>query len=152
MAATTEPTSVADEPGVRLPRGLRQLNWSTWRGVLIRSGQGFVKDKRMKMLAVTTAKRMSLFPDVPTLAESGMTGFEVGAWQGIMVPAATPKAVVDRLSAEVNKALQSADVRAKLAVQGAEPLGSTPADYGAYVKKELARWAAVVKQSGVTIE
>ncbi|GAB3662000.1 tripartite tricarboxylate transporter substrate binding protein [Ramlibacter alkalitolerans] len=113
---------------------------------------GFVKEKRMKMLAVTTAKRMSLFPDVPTLAESGMPGFETGAWQGIMVPAATPKPVVERLNAAVVKALQSPDVRAKLAVQGAEPLGSTPAEYGAYVKKELARWAKVVKASGVTIE
>lgn len=118
----------------------------------INSVMGFVKDKRLKLLAVTSGRRMSLFPDVPTLAESGMPGFEVGAWQGVMVPAATPKPVVDRLSAEINKALQSPDVRAKLAVQGAEPLGSTPAEYGEYVKKELARWAQVVKASGVTIE
>jgi tripartite-type tricarboxylate transporter receptor subunit TctC len=118
----------------------------------VNSVMGFVKEKRMKMLAVTTTKRMSLFPDVPTLAESGMPGFEVGAWQGVMVPAGTPKAVVDRLNAEINKALQSPDVKGKLAVQGAEPLGSTPAEYGSYVKKELARWAGVVKASGVTIE
>ncbi|MDB5751395.1 MAG: extra-cytoplasmic solute receptor [Ramlibacter sp.] len=118
----------------------------------INSVMGFVKDKRLKLLAVTSSRRMSLFPDVPTLAESGMPGFEVGAWQGVMVPAATPKPIVERLSAEINKALQSAHVRASLAVQGAEPLGSTPAEYGAYVKKELARWAQVVKASGVTIE
>ena len=118
----------------------------------VNSVMGFVKDKRMKMLAVTTAKRMSLFPDVPTLAESGMPGFEVGAWQGIMVPAATPRPIVDRLNAEVMKALQNPEVRAKLAAQGAEPLGSTPAEYGAYVKKELARWGSVVKATGVTIE
>ena len=118
----------------------------------VNSVLGFVKDKRMKMLAVTTAKRMSLFPDVPTLAESGMPGFEVGAWQGIMVPVATPRPIVDRLNAEVMKALQNPEVRAKLAAQGAEPLGSTPAEYGAYVKKELARWGSVVKATGVTIE
>ncbi|MHB1124526.1 MAG: tripartite tricarboxylate transporter substrate binding protein [Ramlibacter sp.] len=118
----------------------------------VNSVMGFVKDKRMKMLAVTTARRMSLFPDVPTLAESGMPGFEVGAWQGIMVPAATPKAVVDRLNAEIGKALQSPDVRARLAAQGAEPLGSTPDEYAAYVRKELARWAGLVKATGVTIE
>ncbi|HEX2543545.1 MAG TPA: tripartite tricarboxylate transporter substrate binding protein [Ramlibacter sp.] len=118
----------------------------------VNSVMGFVKDKRMKMLAVTTARRMSLFPDVPTLSESGMPGFEVGAWQGVMVPAATPKPIVDRLNAEIVKALQSADVRAKLAVQGAEPLGSTPAEYGAYVRKELVRWAQVVKASGMTID
>ena len=118
----------------------------------VNSVMGFVKDKRMKMLAVTTSKRMSLFPDVPTLAESGMPGFEVGAWQGVMVPAGTPRPIVDRLNAEVVKALQSADVKARLAVQGAEPLGSTPAEYQAYVKSELARWAQVVKASGVTID
>jgi tripartite-type tricarboxylate transporter receptor subunit TctC len=118
----------------------------------VNSVQGFVKDKRMKMLAVTTAKRMSLFPDVPTLAESGMPGFEVGAWQGIMAPAGTPRPVIDRLNAEIVKALHSPDVRAKLAVQGAEPLGSTPDEYAAYVKKELERWGRVVKATGVTIE
>jgi tripartite-type tricarboxylate transporter receptor subunit TctC len=118
----------------------------------VNSVMGFVRDKRMKMLAVTTAKRMSLFPDVPTLAESGMPGFEVGAWQGVMVPAATPKAVVERLNAEINKALQHPDVKAKLAAQGAEPLGSSTAEYGAYVKGEIARWDKVVKASGVTIE
>ena len=93
-----------------------------------------------------------LFPDVPTLGETVMPGFEAGAWQGIMVPANTPKAVVQRLNAEINKALQSAEVKEKLALQGAEPLGSTPEEYGAYVKKELARWAAVVKATGVTLE
>jgi tripartite-type tricarboxylate transporter receptor subunit TctC len=118
----------------------------------INSVMAFVKDRRMKLLAVTTAKRMSLFPEVPTLAETVMPGFEAGAWQGLMVPAGTPAAVVQRLNAEVNKALQSADMRDKLAVQGAEPLGSTPEEYGAYVRKELARWATVVKATGVTLE
>ena len=118
----------------------------------VNSVMGFVKDRRMKMLAVTTARRMSLFPDVPTLAESGMPGFEVGAWQGVLAPAATPRPIVERLNAEITKALQNPDLRARLAAQGAEPLGSTPGEYGAYLKKELARWSAVVKASGVTIE
>jgi tripartite-type tricarboxylate transporter receptor subunit TctC len=118
----------------------------------VNSVMAFVKDKRMKMLAVTTSRRMSLFPDVPTLAESGMPGFEVGAWQGIMVRSGTAKPIIDRLNAEVMKALQNPEVRSKLAAQGAEPLGSSPSEYGVYVKKELARWAGVVKASGVTIE
>jgi tripartite-type tricarboxylate transporter receptor subunit TctC len=101
---------------------------------------------------VTTGKRMSLFPDVPTLAESGMPGFEVGAWQGLMVPAGTPQPVIDRLNAELRKALANGDVRAKLAQQGAEPLGSSPEEYGAYIRKEIDRWGKVVKQSGVTAE
>ena len=118
----------------------------------INSVMPFVKDKRLKLLAVTTSQRMSLFPDVPTLSETVMPGFEAGAWQGIMVPVNTPKAVVQRLNAEINKALQSAEVKERLALQGAEPLGSTSEEYGAYVKKELARWAAVVKATGVTLE
>lgn len=118
----------------------------------VNSVMAFVRDKRMKMLAVTTPKRMSLFPEVPTLAESGMAGFEVGAWQGLMVPVNTPKPVIQRLNAEVVKALQTTEVRQKLALQGAEPLGSTPEEYGAYVQVELARWATVVKQTGVTLD
>lgn len=118
----------------------------------VNSVMSFVRDKRLKMLAVTTPKRMSLFPDVPTMAESGMPGFEVGAWQGLMVPANTPKPIILRLNAEVVKALQSPDVRQKLALQGAEPLGSTPEAYGEYIQKELNRWENVVKQTGVTLE
>lgn len=118
----------------------------------VNSVMPFVRDKRLKMLAVTTGKRMALFPDVPTLAESGMPGFEVGAWQGVMVPAGTPGAVVTRLNAEIVVALATPAVRERLALQGAEPLGSTPAEYGAYVQKELRRWAGVVKATGVTLD
>lgn len=81
-----------------------------------------------------------------------MPGFEVGAWQGLMAPANTSKAIIQRLNAEVVKALQSPDVRQKLALQGAEPLGSTPEAYGEYIQKELNRWEMVVKQTGVTLE
>ena len=118
----------------------------------INSVMGFVRDKRLKLLAVTTGKRMALFPDVPTLAESGMPGFEVGAWQGVMVATGTPPAVVEQLNVEIMRALKSPDVRERLALQGAEPLGAMPLEYGAYVKKELARWAGVVKATGVTLE
>lgn len=118
----------------------------------VNSVMPFVRDKRLKMLAVTTSRRMSLFPDVPTLAESGMPGFEVGAWQGVMVPANTPTPIIQRLNSEVMKALQTPEVRQKLALQGAEPLGSTPEAYAEYVQKELTRWAKVVKQTGVTLE
>lgn len=118
----------------------------------VNSVMAFVKDKRMKMLAVTTARRMSLFPDVPTLAESGMLGFEVGAWQGVLVPANTPKAVVQRLNLEVLKALQTPEVKQKLAQQGVEALSSTPEEYGNYISSELARWVKVVKLAGISLE
>jgi tripartite-type tricarboxylate transporter receptor subunit TctC len=118
----------------------------------INSVMPFVKDKKLKLLAMTTAKRVSLFPDTPTLAETVMPGFEAGAWQGMMVPAGTPPAIVQRLNAEVLKALNSSEVREKLAVQGAEPLGSTPEEYGTYITRELARWSSVVKSTGVTLD
>ena len=118
----------------------------------INSVAAFIKDKRIKLLAVTTPKRISIFPDAPTLAEAGLPGNEAGAWQGLMVPAKTPKAVVDRLNAELNKALQNPDVLAKLAVQGTEPLGGSVDDYAAYLEKETARWSKVVKDTGVSLE
>ncbi|MEN3297453.1 MAG: putative tricarboxylic transport rane protein [Burkholderiales bacterium] len=118
----------------------------------VNSVMPFIRDKRIKILAVTTAKRMELFPDVPTLAESGMPGFEASAWQGMLVPAHTPAPVIQRLNAELMRALQSSDVRKKLALQGAEPLGSTPEAYGKYLKDEIARWAKVVKDTGVALD
>jgi tripartite-type tricarboxylate transporter receptor subunit TctC len=118
----------------------------------INSSLPFIKDKRLKALAVTSLKRTSVLPEVPTLNETVMPGFEVGAWQGMLVPAKTPPEVIKRLNAEVVKALASADVKAKLAVQGAEPLGSTPVEYGNYIKTELERWARVVKATGASLE
>jgi tripartite-type tricarboxylate transporter receptor subunit TctC len=118
----------------------------------VNSVMSFIRDKRIKILAVTTAKRMELFPDVPTLAESGMPGFEASAWQGMLVPAHTPTPVIQKLNAELMKALQSPDVRKKLALQGAEPLGSTPEEYGRYLKNEIARWAKVVKDTGIALD
>ena len=84
----------------------------------VNSALPFIKDGRLRAIAVTSAQRTFVLPDVPTVAEQGVKGFEVGAWQGLLVPAKTPPAVVQRLNAEVNKALQATDVKARLAVQG----------------------------------
>ena len=118
----------------------------------INSVSAFIKDGKLKLLAVSTSKRLPNFPQAPTLAESGMTGYESGAWQGVMVPAKTPKDVVDKLNAAINKALKDPEVLKKLAIQSTEPLGSTPAEYGAYIKKEIARWDSVVKSTGVSLD
>ena len=118
----------------------------------INSVSAFIKDGKLKLLAVSTSKRLPNFPQAPTLAESGMTGYESGAWQGVMVPAKTPKEVVDKLNAAINKALKDPEVLKKLAIQSTEPLGSTPAEYGAYIKKEIARWDSVVKSTGVSLD
>ena len=118
----------------------------------INSVSAFIKDGKLKLLAVSTPKRLANFPQAPTLAESGMPGYESGAWQGVMVPAKTPKEIVDRLNAAFNKALKDPEVLKKLAIQSTEPLGSTPAEYGAYIKKEIARWDSVVKSTGVSLD
>ena len=112
----------------------------------------FIKDKCVKLLAVTTPRRVSIFPDTPTLAEAGVPGSEAGAWQGLMVPAKTPRVVIERLNAELNKALKDADVLAKLAQQGTEPLGGSIDEYAATIDRELVRWSKVVKDSGVTLD
>jgi tripartite-type tricarboxylate transporter receptor subunit TctC len=118
----------------------------------VNSSLPFIRDKRLKALAVTSLTRAPVLPDVPTLNETVMPGFEVGAWQGVLVPAKTPADVVKRLNAELLKALAAPDVKAKLALQGAQTLGSTPAEYGTYLQTELERWARVVKQTGATLE
>ncbi|HMS04206.1 MAG TPA: tripartite tricarboxylate transporter substrate binding protein [Burkholderiaceae bacterium] len=118
----------------------------------LNSSLPFIRDKRLRALAVTGANRSALLPDVPTLAETVMPGFEVGAWQGLTVPAKTPPEIVRRLHAELGKALAAPDVRAKLAQQGADPLGSTSEAYGRYIKSEIERWTKVVRQTGASLE
>ena len=118
----------------------------------VNSALPFIKDNKLRAIAVTSLKRTAVLPQVPTLNELGMSQFEVGAWQGVLAPAKTPPEIVSRLNAEINKALAAPDVKAKLAVQGADPLGSTPAEYSQYIKNEIDRFANVIRQSGVTIE
>lgn len=118
----------------------------------INSVAPFIKDGKLKLLAVSTSKRIPNFPDAPTLAESGMTGFEAGAWQGVMLPAKTPEAIVQRLNVELMKALKDPGVLEKLRIQGTEPLGSTPKEYGDYINSEIKRWAGVVKSTGVQLD
>jgi tripartite-type tricarboxylate transporter receptor subunit TctC len=112
----------------------------------------YVRDNRLRGLAVTSAKRSPLLPDLPTLAEAGISGFEAAAWQGIVVPTGTPNEIVQKLNAEVNKALMHPDIRSRLATQGADILGGTPAEYAAYLRSEMPRWAKAVKDSGAKAE
>jgi len=112
----------------------------------------YVRDNRLRGLAVTSAKRSPLLPDLQTLAEAGLSGFEAAAWQGIVVPTGTPNEIIQKLNAEVNKALAHPDIRSRLAAQGADILGGTPAEYAAYLRSELPRWAKAVKDSGAKAE
>jgi tripartite-type tricarboxylate transporter receptor subunit TctC len=108
-----------------------------------------VKSGKLRVIAVGTSKRLHSLPDVGTVAEQGYPGFETSQWYGLNVPAKTPKAIVDRLAAEAAKAAKSASLAERFAAEDAEAVGSTPAEYAAFVKKEQARWSKVVKAAGV---
>ena len=110
------------------------------------------KGGKLRALAVTTAKRSSVAPEVPTLAESGLAGYEVGSWQGVFAPAGTPPEIVKRLNAEIVKIIRMPDVNEKLTALGAEPVGNTPEEFGALVRAEVGKWAEVVKKSGAKVD
>jgi tripartite-type tricarboxylate transporter receptor subunit TctC len=107
---------------------------------------------KLRMLAVTSAVRSSLLPDVPTIAEAALPGFEAVLRYGLVAPPGTPRAIIQRLNAALNAALAREDVRARLAIDGAEPLPGTPADYGADIDREETQWSKVVKASGAKAE
>jgi tripartite-type tricarboxylate transporter receptor subunit TctC len=108
-----------------------------------------VKAGRLRPLAVTTAKRATSLPDVPTVAESGLPGFDVGFWFGTLAPAGTPRPIIDRLNAEMVKTVHMPDVVERLGALGVEPIGSTPEAFARTIDAEVIRWAKVIKDAGV---
>lgn len=110
-------------------------------------GLAYAKEGRVRPLAVSTLERSPALPNVPTLDESGLKGFELGAWQAIMAPAKTPPAIIKRLNTELMTVIMNPEIKEKLLSQGAQVLGSTPEQYGAYLASEIKRWDAVVKSS-----
>jgi tripartite-type tricarboxylate transporter receptor subunit TctC len=110
-----------------------------------------VKSARVRPIAMTTAKRSAAMPDLPTIAESGVTGYEAATWYGLLAPARTPQQVIDRLHGEVVKIL-AGPTRQRLESQGFEPDGGTPAAFAAYIKAEIAKWANVIKTAGIPAE
>ena len=112
-----------------------------------------VKAGKLRAIGVTGAKRAAPLPDVPTLAEAGVPGYEATAWFGYLAPAGTPREIIDRLNAEIGKALESPDVRERLAPGGLSELpGGTPERFGDFIKTEIAKWSKVVKESGAKID
>jgi tripartite-type tricarboxylate transporter receptor subunit TctC len=107
-----------------------------------------VRAGKIRALAVTTAKRSPLAPDLPTIAESGLPGFDINTWFGLFVPAGTPHDVVERLHDEFTRALASPEVREKMLALGAEPVGSTPSEFAAYIRSEGEKYARIIKASG----
>lgn len=108
-----------------------------------------VKAGRIRGLAVTTARRSVILPELPTIAEAGLPGFEADNWYGVVTTMKTPRAVIDRLNAEIVRALHAADVKQALLTQGLEVRTSTPHEFGAYMKSEFEKWAKVIKDAGI---
>jgi tripartite-type tricarboxylate transporter receptor subunit TctC len=111
-----------------------------------------IAEGKMRGLAVTSAKRSSLLPDVPTIAESGIAGFEASLYYGLVAPAGTPRAIVDKLNRALRDALASDEVKKRLATDGAEPTPSSAEQYAAHIDQDETKWSKVVKQSGAKAE
>jgi len=111
-----------------------------------------IKSGKLRALAVTTAKRSSALPNVPTLEEAGLKGFDLGTWFGVLAPVATPKDVVARLSSEMMKVIQSPDFRKRMEEIGAETIGDTPAQMARLIKEDTDRYARIVKDAKISIE
>ena len=112
-----------------------------------------IKSGRLRALAVTLLARSSVLPDLPTVQEAaGLKGFEISLWQGIVAPAATPRAIVMKLNQQIVGSLRTSEMKAKLTVQGLESVGNTPEQFGAYIRDEIAKWTKVVQTSGARVE
>jgi len=111
-----------------------------------------IRDGKVRVLGVTTQKRVAAVPDIPTLAESGLAGFELVAWQGVVAPAGTPRPIIDKLNAVLKAALAQDEVRERIAADGAELLSTSPEEYAADIDREETKWSKVVKISGAKVD
>ena len=116
------------------------------------SSMPHIKSGKLRAIATTGTARSNVLPDLPTVAETGVPGWEITAWFGLLAPAKTPRAIIDRLNLEVTKILNLPDVKARFIAQGAEPTPGTPQQFGQFVKDKTAQWAPIVKASGAQID
>jgi tripartite-type tricarboxylate transporter receptor subunit TctC len=112
----------------------------------------YLKTKRLRALGVTSAKRAGGTPEIPTIAEAGVPGYEAVQWFGVLAPAGTPRAIVTRLNADVVRTVQAADIKQRLVNDGADPVGSAPEAFAAFIRSETTKWAKVVKDIGIQPE
>src|SRR4029077_680426 len=114
--------------------------------------KGNIDAGQVRALGTTGEKRSTVLPDVPTVAEAGVPGYEATIWLGIMAPKGTPQAIVDKLNAEIRKAINAPGVKETWAKQGAVPMNMTPAEFGAYLEKDIVKWANVVKTANIKVD
>ena len=115
----------------------------------ITSAAPHIKSGKLRALGVTTARRSSALPDVPTLAEAGLPGYELSPWFAVYMPAGTPQPIVDRMNAALLEALKLPEVKARFAGIGAEPIGSTPQQLAQHVEAEMAKWGRIIQERGI---
>ena len=108
-----------------------------------------IKSGKLKGLAISSAHRLAVLPEFPTIAESGVAGYEATSWQGLVAPVGTPRAIVMKLNSEIKRALHLSEIGARLAAEGSEAGNTTPDEFGAYIRREIAKWSNVVKTSGI---
>ncbi|MBI4193588.1 MAG: tripartite tricarboxylate transporter substrate binding protein [Betaproteobacteria bacterium] len=123
-----------------------QVGFGTLLGI-----RGHIKAGRLRPLAVSTSKRASAAPELPTIAESGVPGYEVDQWYGLVTSAKVPRAIVNKLSAGIAEALKSPDVAQRFSAEGSTPVGSSPEQFGAHIKSEIAKWRKLVKDAGLAL-
>jgi tripartite-type tricarboxylate transporter receptor subunit TctC len=111
-----------------------------------------VKAGRLRALVAANAKRLAQLPDVPTFAEQGYAGMEAGLWYGMLAPKGTPRDIIRRLNAAINKALQQPDLRERFAASSVEVIGGTPKEFGMYIESEIKRWGEVARAARIRIE
>ena len=127
--------------------GEAQLEFTVMQG-----GLPYVRSDKLRALAVTGAKRSAQLPAVPTVTEAGFPGVDYFSWNGVHVPAGTPKAIIAKLNTEIVRVLKQPDVQERMLNLGLEAAGNTPEEFAAFVKSDLARWTKVVKETGVHAE
>jgi tripartite-type tricarboxylate transporter receptor subunit TctC len=110
------------------------------------------KSGRLRAIAVTTVARSPAVPDIPTVAEAGVRNYEMSQWYGLLAPAGTPANIVERLNAEINKALKHPEVLSRMQAEGADPAGSSPQDFGTFFAAEIAKWTQVVQKAGIRVD
>jgi tripartite-type tricarboxylate transporter receptor subunit TctC len=111
-----------------------------------------IQSGKFRALATTGPKRSAELPDVPTVSEAGLKGYEIVSWQAIFAPAGTPAPIVNKLATEIGKIIREPEMRAKLAGLGVEPSGAGPAELGAFQKREVAKWAELIKVANIRLE
>jgi len=111
-----------------------------------------IKAGKLRALAILARQRSDALPEVPTIAEAGMPDFEVTTWYGVLAPAGTPRAIIDRLNGELRKVMYARDLQERLAAMATEPVTSTPEEFAAYIKQEMAKWGDVVRKAGLKAE